>query len=445
MNKMLTVVSGPVKVGVGVSTITPPIGVGLAGYGPYLGRDSEGIHDNLFSKGLVMEGKNQQRIAIITNDLSRLSKELVEETKSLVRKRAGVEEDNILITCSHTHMGPATGIKGPWGEPNQEYLEKLPGKISKSVEEACRKPESARAGFGRGELTMVSRNRPDETGPIDPVVGVLKIDGMRELPLAVLFNFACHPITIDYRTPLGRLISRDWPGYSSDMIQSELGTKSLYLQGTMGDINPELAWYSPHDWKPCHYFQGALLTGHIVGSKVIEIAKEIDTTIIEEISLRKKLIELPVKVPSEEEVEFIAKTEKEKHKTDPRWITLYDDWERNTKEKLRRNPSSKVQSEIALLNIKTKDQEGLLIFLGGQPFVKLGLAIRKDSSFENTFLVGMYDQYTGYIPDDSDFQKRSYASTLVPIISNSFPYERSVGKVLVKEVGDFLREVEKDI
>ncbi len=445
MNEMLTVVSGPIKVGVGVSTITPSVGVELAGYGPYLGRGSKGIHDNLFSKGLVMEGRNHQRIAIITNDLVGLSRALLEETKSLVRKRAGIEEDNILITCSHTHSGPATAFMRGWGEQNQEYLEELPGKICKSVEEACRKSESAQAGFGRGELALVSRNRADENGPIDPVVGVLKIDGTRELPLAVLFNFACHPVTIDYRSPLGNLISRDWPGYSNDIIQSELAGESLYLQGAIGDVNPELAWYSPHDWKPCHHFQGALLTGHIVGSKVIEIAKEIDTTSIEEISLRKRLIELPVKVPSEEEVEFIAETEKERHKTDPRWTAFYDDWEKSTKEKLRRNPSSKVQSEIALLNIKTKNQEGLLIFVAGEVFVKLGLAIRKDSSFENTFLVGFYDKYIGYIPDDSHFQKRGYASTLVPRISNSFPYEKRVGKVLLKETGDFLREIGKNV
>lgn len=419
-----------------MSIITPPIGVELCGYGVYLRRNSTGIHDDIYSKALIIEGKDRNRIAIISNELVGLSEEVIEKSKDLISRKIDIDKKNILFTCTHTHSGPAITFMRGWGKMDAEYLKKLPDEISNSAIEACKNLKPARIGFGKGEVSIVSFNRVEKDGPTDSSVGVIKIDNLSGDPLVILFNFACHPVSIDYRTPAGTLISRDWPGYTIDMISSELRTNSIFLQGTTGDIDPVVAWHN-------FQFKGAALTGHIIGSKVIEIIKEIKTSKIERISLKKKDIELPLRFLTEEEIDSITRNEKQKNKQDKNWGRFYDDWNRSMKEKLRAKPcSNMLKSEIALLKIYGEGGEGAIIFLPGEVFVRLGLSIKENSPFNNTFVAGYYGRYIGYIPDKFDFERGGYATTLVPRIADFFPYEKNVGETLVQEVKNLWQEVE---
>jgi hypothetical protein len=431
-----SVISGPISIGTGMSVITPPIGVELCGYGVYLRRNSTGIHDDLCSKALIIEGKDRNRIAIISNELVGLSEEVIERSKDLISTKIDIDKNNILVTCTHTHSGPATTFMRGWGKMDAEYLKKLPDEISNSAVKACENLKPAQIGFGKGKVSVVSFNRVEKDGPTDSSVGVIKIDNPSGDPLAILFNFACHPVSIDNRTPAGTLISRDWPGHAIDMISSELRTNSIFLQGTTGDIDPVVAWHN-------FQFEGAALTGHIIGSKTIEIIKEIKTSKIKQVSLKKKDIELPLRFLTEEEVDSITQNEKQKNKQDKNWVWFYDDWNRSMKEKLRAKPcSNMLKSEIALLKIEVEGGEGAIIFLPGEVFVRLGLSIKKNSPFGNTFIAGYYGRYIGYIPDKFNFEREGYAATLVPRIVDFFPYEKNVGETLVQEVKNLSQEAE---
>ncbi|MCA9448954.1 MAG: hypothetical protein KC931_17675, partial [Candidatus Omnitrophica bacterium] len=79
---------------------------------------------------------------------------------------------------------------------------------------------------------------PDEevvgVGVMDPEIGILRIDRLDGTPLAVVYNFACHPyITV----PEGG-VTADFPGFSSQVIEDNLGegAMALFLQGAGGDI-----------------------------------------------------------------------------------------------------------------------------------------------------------------------------------------------------------------
>ena len=63
--------------------------------------------------------------------------------------------------------------------------------------------------------------------------GVRHLDGR---PLAVVYNFACHPIM----NPPSKGNSADYPGYASQVIETALGdgTTALFVQGCGGDVNP---------------------------------------------------------------------------------------------------------------------------------------------------------------------------------------------------------------
>jgi len=75
------------------------------------------------------------------------------------------------------------------------------------------------------------------SGPIDPAVGLLRLDrvGTGET-LALLFHFACHPI----QGVPGGGNTADLSGYAAGFLEAALGgdAVALFFQGCGGDINP---------------------------------------------------------------------------------------------------------------------------------------------------------------------------------------------------------------
>ncbi len=83
---------------------------------------------------------------------------------------------------------------------------------------------------------------PDEmvadVGPVDPEIGILRLDRLDGRTLAVVYNFACHPI----QGVPGGANTADVSGFASQVIEDNLsdGTVALFVQGCGGDINPVL-------------------------------------------------------------------------------------------------------------------------------------------------------------------------------------------------------------
>jgi hypothetical protein len=80
-----------------------------------------------------------------------------------------------------------------------------------------------------------------EVGPVDSEIGILRLDraeqgGKHGQTLAVVYNFACHPI----QGVPGGANTADLTGFASRVIEDQLGEGSmaLFLQGCGGDINP---------------------------------------------------------------------------------------------------------------------------------------------------------------------------------------------------------------
>jgi len=73
-------------------------------------------------------------------------------------------------------------------------------------------------------------------GPIDPQIGLLRLDTLDGRTLALVYNFACHPIM---GVPGGGNTA-DLVGFASKVIEDNLsdGAIALFVQGCGGDINP---------------------------------------------------------------------------------------------------------------------------------------------------------------------------------------------------------------
>lgn len=216
------------KAGIGRNTITPRVGARLVGYFGRL-EGSKGVHDDLNARALVLDN-GENILAICSVELLWLWAKIVREIREVVSKRCDIPEENILVCCIHTHAGAAPHNTSDWDTP-------LVNLVADAIVAAYESRQPARLGFGFGQLFGYNINRRWLNRPADPSVGVMRVDTADGKPLAVVGNYACHAVVLGYDN---YLISGDWPGYSSRLLEAELGegTVALFTQGGAGDVNP---------------------------------------------------------------------------------------------------------------------------------------------------------------------------------------------------------------
>lgn len=216
------------KAGVGRSVITPHVGAELVGYFNRPG-GSQGVHDDLNARALVLDD-GQLALALCSVELCYLRAREVQQVRAAVASRCGLRPENIFIFATHTHGGPAGHNAQDWDRP-------LPEIIADALVAAFESRQPARIGAGFGQLIGYNINRRWLNRPADPSVGVIRVDTAAGRPLAVLGNYACHAVVLGYDN---YRITGDWPGYSSRLLEAELGgdAVALFSQGGAGDVNP---------------------------------------------------------------------------------------------------------------------------------------------------------------------------------------------------------------
>ncbi len=123
-----------------------------------------------------------------------------------------------------------------------------------------------------------------EVGPVDPQIGVLKLDKLDGQTLAVVYNFACHPI----QGVPGGANTADIIGYASKVIEENTGPGSLalFLQGCGGDINPVY-------YKDVDHPRSAEPLGYKLGLATLRAARAIECRDDERLQVRQQTLELP--------------------------------------------------------------------------------------------------------------------------------------------------------
>ncbi|MBN1458392.1 MAG: neutral/alkaline non-lysosomal ceramidase N-terminal domain-containing protein [Armatimonadetes bacterium] len=236
------------RAGASVTSITPPVGVDLSGFGFREG-PSEGVHDDLFCRVLVLDD-GLTRLAVAGMDLLRLKPELEVEMRQAVAAAADCRPEAVLLNCSHTHAGPDTGGLEALGTPHEEYVRTLPKLAASTAATAVDNLEPATLHYGEAPLRIgVDRREVGDDGVVrfgrnpegiaDSVVRVLAAKGQTSGKQSVLFHHACHGTALKGDN---RLISADWIGAAAQSLQRDLGsdTQSIFLQGCCGQLNPDV-------------------------------------------------------------------------------------------------------------------------------------------------------------------------------------------------------------
>jgi len=438
------------KVGLGEVNITPPVGISIPGY--FEDRKSTGIHDELYAKAIILDD-GKTKVVIISCDIIGIEQEAILKIKELINKELGIPKENIVIHSTHNHTGPAT-VSAFGVSKDKDYLKILPKLLLGSVIEANNNLEEAKIGFGSGMEKDISFNRrylmKDETvrtnpgygnknivkpaGPIDPEVGVIKIENKIGKLRGILINFACHLDTVGSDlisaehpgASFNNLISADYPGVISKLIKKIRGEDItvIFATGTCGNINH------------CDFIGGKLKRGYfkhtkwmgiILAGEVIKTLEKIETQSQPILKIATKKLNIPVRIPSPQDLKFAQRlikvgieglTEEEKIELRNR-PNLFGNELFWAKELIYLSEKKKKTEEVEVQAIRVGNSA--LVCLPGEVFVEFGLKIKKNSRFEPTLVIELCNSGLGYIPTREAFiqntgyeERLSRSSNLVP-------------------------------
>lgn len=269
------------EVGVAVRDVTPEAAVPMWGYAERRDRLSEGVADRLLAKAIVIR-VGDDKLALVGWDIGRgPTAAMMQRIRSQVAAQAGIE--HVMITGSHSHHGPVIELVDREGfgrgrfDAAVAYAQQLPELLISAIVEAEASAQPARLGVAKRDLDY-NRNRHTKRTPktTDPMLAVLRLDDLEGRPLAVLVNFAAHPVmteTMDLR------FSADYPGFMQAKVEQALGGRCVFMQGAAGDLSPN----------PSEERRGPQGFGEALADRVIELAQNCSTEVPAAASIQGKV------------------------------------------------------------------------------------------------------------------------------------------------------------
>ncbi len=227
------------RVGFAQRDMTPPVPTPMWGYGARKDKLSEGTLDPLMAKAIVIEASGD-RLALVGLDMGRApTTAMMEQIRSSIREKAQIE--HVLIVGSHTHHGPVFELSDREGFGKGKFdaaigwLKTVPEQLSETIIAAAASLKPARMGISTTEVPY-NRNRHTKQKPParDPFLAVMRFDDTDGKPLAVLVNFAAHPVMTDSRL---LKFSADYPGFLMNTVEEKIGCPCVFMQGASGDLS----------------------------------------------------------------------------------------------------------------------------------------------------------------------------------------------------------------
>lgn len=386
----------------------------MSGYTDGYENRSVGLHDSLYARVLVLDD-GETAVAVVSLDLIGLNVDIMPEAGRLARLLRAEGMDGWMIASTHTHGGPKILHLGepfhadrswPEGDP---YLTWVEDRIAAGVRVARGKLSPVRLSVGLGSVDLSFNRRlvktsgavemiwgrgrqvdPEQLGQTDPEVGVVRLDNPDGSPVAILFNYACHPVVLGSGN---RQLTADFPGFSMGLVEAKFpGTTAFFLQGAAGDLDPYID--IQNDFGP------ARDQGEELGREVVRVTRGLE--------------EEGFRLEPEPAIEWIPLSKSFHH--------FYD-------------AGRKVTAHFGLLRLGRA-----LSFVGlpGEPFVGLQLDLKSRSLAPFTFMLGYVNGYAGYFPTRQANREGGYGASY----GGTMHLEAGAGEAMVATA---LEELVRDV
>ena len=449
------------KTGFAEVNINPPLGAGVCGY--YVPRYGKGFLDDLTTQVMVLS-LGEKKIALISVDVCGFDKGVLKEVKRGIKEKAGIPEENVFLSATHTHTSTFLIYNSPLAfdidkDTTEKYAEHVVSKIVDAAAMAAADLKDTKMGFIVGHApervayirrykmkdgttcTCPPINDPNIDHPIgnlDQRVNVLRFD-RDGADSVVIVNYGVHADTIG-----GELFSSDWPGWMKKTIDKALdGTKCMFFAGAQGDVgstnvNPkggdlndtEISFDNEMKSPGMARFVGRALAGTVL--QVYDKAEYID---VNDLAVMEKIVPIPANVPTKEELPLAHKY-KELHDAGKDDEIPYTAMELTTvvAEALR---MCRLENgpENFMLNL-TALKIGSVVMLGipGEPFTEIGVKIKETEGFDMIMPCALTNGDEGYFPMQSAFDEGGYEA-------RTSPFKAGVAEKIVEGAKELLAEI----
>jgi len=375
--------SAPWRVGIGRREITPPRDVGIlmsSGRGEWA--PFEGVRLPLWARTVVIDNSHA-RVGLVALDLLGLAGEAVGGMEDFNRRVSAhaahaLPPEHIVLASTHTHSGPESLALSDLHRSAafQGWARLLAERSGEALRDAAASLRPCRLMVGSIPGPGLSVNRRIKTargivphravrpgdvvhgpeGPTDEDIRVAAWVEPSGRPAAILVNATAHPV---YEMCI-KQVSPDYPGEMARLLdERHPGAMALFLQGAAGNINSPQVSTGAADAARHGRQLADLVDRALAGLRPVQGS---------DLAIRWRSIQLP------------ARTLKGEPQAEP------------------------LPATVGALRLGS----AAMVFLPGEPFVEIALAIRKASPFDFTAVVGYAESYIGYIPTDRAFAGGGY-------------------------------------
>lgn len=351
----------------------------LSGVEPVIGMGGRAalnyeVHDPLQAKVIVLESEAIS-VAIISLDLIWADPDFMTSVRESIQLETDI--DHVICALTHTHGS---------GRPVDDYYDRVLPLIVDAAKRAHGALEPVDGTYGRRELQegynrrsvktdgtveMLWNNRDRRpTAPVDPEVGVLTFTAKNEdRVVTTLVNYSVHPVISMNFDQL--IVSADYPGVMARKVEAERGGLCMFLLGAAGDINPfdaDMFRYAT----TAETFAQVELVGHVLAQKVLEASRSTQFAInSERLSFQQNFQDLAERSDGPDAA-----------------------------------PSLRVEVDTLVIGTNFG-----LATIPGEPFVELGLDLKKRSPLAATWVVANANDYFGYLPTIQATTEGGYGAT----------------------------------
>jgi neutral ceramidase len=425
------------RVGEGVTDITPPIGTELAGFhrSPGKERRTTSVRQPASARALVFGNTPTELFAIVSLDVCAVSQEFCREVTQKIARSSEIAAENIRIGATHTHSMPTLRYFRQWGRLPQDYRDMVAKRILEAVELARKDMAPAELFLGKQSVEGASHNRTSKEFKTEEQFTKDSTDSERWLDTTLhalhfvrkgagknllWYQFSAHPVCYaDEQAGPG------YPGLVASKMKAQDGISPSFLQGHCGDVNSGTSGRGDAE----------VVSDAIVKAlrQAIKSARPVN---VDEIRQATATFQAPLDIE-------LHKRQLEEYRADPakcidgpwvdaefarEWYDVASKWDLN---------QTTYATPISALRLG----DVALFFHPGELYSVYGLTLRRDSPFRDTLAIGYVDDLIGYVPDPKAYERREYSAVVVPKIMSLPCYKPEVGRELTAAGLDLLRKV----
>ncbi len=444
------------KAGFARVNINPPMGIPIRGY--FKVRLADGVLDDLEINALALECDDVKAL-LICLDHCGIEQNLCSDYRKSASDATGVPMENIIISQTHTHTGPALE-RNSEDALIKEYTDFVGKRITDVAQFAVADLKDAKMGYGKGSapnVAFVRRyvmkdgsvktnpgvNNPDIVRPIgdtDESVNVLRFD--REGAETIVYvNFANHPDVVG-----GCKISGDWPALLRKDVEKILdNTKCIFFNGAQGDVNhvnvhPTGGYlngmFMDFDDVSRGYAHAQYIARVVTGG-VLQAFDKVNYVDVDTLTACQKVINVPSNRPDPKDMP-------EAHRINDLHNAGKDDEipyegmmlttvvaEAGRMVRLENGPDA-FDMRLSALKIGPV----AIIGIPGEPFTGIGVALKQTEGFDMIIPCCASNGYEGYFPMQDSYDEGGYEA-------RSSRFKAGVAEFIIKEGKELLTSLRK--